>query len=45
MSYEIRFVDYPAHYRSMESEIDSAIKEVMLGGDFILREHLRQSPV
>jgi len=42
MSYEVRFVDYPAHYRSMESEIDSAIKEVMLGGDFILREHLRQ---
>ncbi|MFC2005862.1 DegT/DnrJ/EryC1/StrS family aminotransferase [Chloroflexota bacterium] len=42
MAYKVPFVDYPKHYRSTESEIDAAIKEVFLGGDFILREHLRR---
>ena len=42
MAYKVPFVDYPKQYRSMENEIDSAIKEVLLNGDFILREQLRQ---
>ncbi len=42
MEYKVRFVDYPTHYRRMESEIDTAIKKILLGGDFILREQLRR---
>lgn len=42
MTYKVRFVDYPEHYRSMESEIDAAIKEVLSKGDFILRDQLRK---
>ena len=42
MVYKVPFVDYPEHYRRMESEIDAAIKEILSGGDFILREHLRR---
>lgn len=42
MAYKVPFVDYPKQYRSMEKEIDAAIKEVLLNGDFILREQLRQ---
>ena len=42
MAYKVPFVDYPAHYRSMEGEIDATIKEVLSKGDFILREHLRR---
>lgn len=42
MTYKIPFVDYPAQYRSMESEIDAAIKDVLSKGDFILRDQLRQ---
>jgi len=42
VDYKVRFVDYPAHYRTMEREIDAAIKEVLLKGDFILRDQLRQ---
>jgi len=40
--YRVPFVDFPAHYRSMEAEIDAAIKGVLNGGDYILREHLRR---
>jgi dTDP-4-amino-4,6-dideoxygalactose transaminase len=42
MAYKVRFVNYPEHYRRMESEIDAAFKEIMRGGDFILREHVRR---
>ena len=42
MTYKVPFVDYPAQYRSMESELDAAIKEILSGGDFILREQLRR---
>ena len=42
MAYKVPFVDYPKQYRSIEKEIDAAIKEVLLNGDFILREQLRQ---
>ena len=40
MAYKVRFVNYPEHYRRMEGEIDAAFKEIMRGGDFILREHV-----
>ena len=42
MAYRVPFVDYPTQYRSIEKEIDGAIKEVLLNGDFILREQLRR---
>ena len=42
MTYKVPFVDYPAHYRSIESEIDAATKEVLSRGDLILREQVRQ---
>ena len=42
MAYKVPFVDYPKQYRSMEKEIDTAIKKVLSNGDFILREQLRQ---
>ena len=42
MAYKVPFVDYPKHYCNMESEIDAAIKEVLLNGDFILRSQLQQ---
>ena len=42
MSYRVPFVDFPAHYRCMEDEIDKAIKEALSKGDLILRDQLRQ---
>ena len=42
MEYKVRFVNYPAHYHSIESEIDAAIKEILLNGDFILRSQLEE---
>ncbi|MCK4721700.1 MAG: aminotransferase class I/II-fold pyridoxal phosphate-dependent enzyme, partial [Dehalococcoidia bacterium] len=42
MTYKVPFVDYPAQYRSMESELDAAIKKILSRGDFILREQLRR---
>lgn len=42
MAYKVPFVDYPKQYHSIEKEIDAAIKEVLLNGDFILREQLRR---
>jgi len=42
MEYKVPFVNYPAHYRSMEAEIDAAIKEVLSQGDLILRRHVRE---
>ena len=41
MNYKVRFVDFPLHYHRMESEIDTTIKEILNGGDFIMRQHLR----
>lgn len=40
--YKVPFVNYPAHYRSMEGKIDAAIKEVLSKGDLILRSHVRE---
>lgn len=42
MSYKVRFVNYPLHYKNLESEIDVAIKEVLSGGDLIMRQQLRE---
>ncbi len=41
MKYRVPFVDYPTHYRRIRKEIDAAIKAVLNGGDFILRQQLR----
>lgn len=41
-AYKVPFVDYPVHYRSLEGEIDAAIKEVLSNGDLILRSEVRQ---
>lgn len=40
MNYKVPFVDFPLHYHRLEGEIDAAIKEVLSGGDFILRQQL-----
>ena len=37
MTWRVPFVDFPKQYRSMEQDIDAALKRVMVGGDFILR--------
>lgn len=42
MGYKVPFVDFPRHYHNMEAEIDAAIKDVLNGGDFIMRRHLLQ---
>ena len=41
MTYKVPFVNFPLHYSHLESEIDSAIKGVLLGGDYIMRQQLR----
>ena len=40
MSYKVRFVNYPLHYKNLESEIDAAIKDVLSNGDLIMRKQL-----
>ena len=42
MNYKVPFVDYPLHYKNLESEIDAAIKEVLSSGDLIMRQQLRE---
>jgi dTDP-4-amino-4,6-dideoxygalactose transaminase len=42
VAYKVPFVNYPKQYRDMEKEIDGAIKEVFLRGDFILRDHVKR---
>ena len=42
MSYRVPFVNYPRQYKNMKGELDTAIKEVLTGGDFILRRQLKQ---
>src|SRR4051794_38222700 len=37
MAYKVPFVNYPEHYRSMEADLDAAIKRVLSRGDLILR--------
>jgi len=40
MNYKVGFVDFPLHYHRLESEIDAAIKQVLCGGDLIMRQQL-----
>lgn len=42
MNYNVRFVNFPRQYQEMKSEFDSVFEEVMSGGDFILRRHLKE---
>ncbi len=42
MGYKVPFVDFPRHYHRLEGEIDAAIKAVLNGGDFIMRQQLRE---
>jgi len=42
MPHRVPFINYPAQYRSMEREIDAAIKEVLSKGDLILRSQVRE---
>ena len=41
MTYKVPFVGYIAQYKSMEKEMDAAIKEALSKGDLILRHQVR----
>ena len=41
MEWKVRFVDYPAQFRKMESEIMGTIRTVLSQGDLMLRQQLR----
>jgi len=41
MTYKVSFVGYVAQYKSLEKEIDAAIKEVLSKGDLILRRQVQ----
>ena len=41
MEWKVRFVDYPAQFRKMESEIMGTIRTVLTQGDLMLRQQLR----
>ena len=41
MDWKVRFVDYPAQFNKMESEIMETIRRVLLQGDLVLRRQLR----
>ncbi|RLB05275.1 MAG: DegT/DnrJ/EryC1/StrS family aminotransferase [Deltaproteobacteria bacterium] len=42
MTYKVRFVDMPKHYKSLRNEILAIVDEVLSRGDVILREDLRR---
>ncbi len=42
MTYRVPFVDFPAQYRCLEDEIMATVKDVFSGGDYILRDQVRQ---
>ncbi|GAH53759.1 unnamed protein product, partial [marine sediment metagenome] len=42
MNYKVPFVDYPLHYHRLEGEVGAAIKEVLNGGDLIMRRQLKE---
>lgn len=42
MAYRVRFVNFPEHYRKIKGEIDTIVQEVLSGGDYVLRKHLRE---
>jgi len=41
MNYKVPFVDFPLHYHHLEGEIDAAIKEILSGGDLVMRQQLQ----
>jgi dTDP-4-amino-4,6-dideoxygalactose transaminase len=41
MKYKVPFVNYPKHYQKIKTEVDATIKEVLSGGDLIMRKHLK----
>jgi len=42
VSYQVRFVNYPRQYQKYRKEYDGVFREIMSGGDFILRSHLEK---
>jgi dTDP-4-amino-4,6-dideoxygalactose transaminase len=42
MTHKVGFVNYPRQYQKLEKEFNDVFKEIMSGGDFILRKHLRE---
>lgn len=41
MDWEVRYIDYPTHFKKMEREFMDAIHTVLSRGDLILRQQLR----
>lgn len=42
MNYKVPFVNYPLHYHRLEDEINATIREVLSGGDLIMRQQLKE---
>ena len=42
MPYKVPFVDVPAHFQSLQEEILDTVKDVLMRGNVILRDELRQ---
>lgn len=40
MDWSVRFVDYPEAFRRMEPELMGTIREVLAGGDLVMRKHM-----
>src|SRR5574340_1493873 len=42
MKYKVPFVDVPAHFESIEGEVMDVIRKVVMRGNLILRDELRE---
>jgi dTDP-4-amino-4,6-dideoxygalactose transaminase len=42
MDWKVRFINYPLHFRTMETEVIETIHEVLAAGDLILRKQTEQ---
>jgi dTDP-4-amino-4,6-dideoxygalactose transaminase len=42
MTYKVPFVDFPTQFRRFEGEIMASVKEIFTGGDYILRQQVKQ---
>lgn len=42
MDWKVKFINYPAHFQSMESEVMGIVHEVLRGGDLILRKQTEE---